>query len=64
LNGTSVNYAQVEQTLLREVDKLPADEQAVVILRADQEVPTGETVRLLDIGYRNNMKMIIATDPK
>jgi hypothetical protein len=33
------------------------------VLRADQTVPTGETVRLLDIGYRNNMKMIIATDP-
>lgn len=63
VNGTIVSYNQVERTLLGEVGKLPADEQAVVVLRADQTVPTGETVRLLDIGYRNNMKMIIATDP-
>jgi hypothetical protein len=42
---------------------LNADEQAVVVLRADQSIPTGETVRILDIGYRNNMRMIIATDP-
>lgn len=63
INGTIVRYEQVESTLLAEASKLSDDEQAVIVLRADQSVPTGETVRLLDIGYRNNMRMIIATDP-
>ena len=64
VNGTIVGYDQVEQRLMAEARKLTDDEQAVVVLRADQSIPTGETVRLLDIGYRNNLKMIIATDPK
>lgn len=63
INGNIVRYEQVESTLLTEAGKLSDDEQAVIVLRADQSVPTGETVRLLDIGYRNNMRMIIATDP-
>lgn len=63
INGSIVRYEQVESTLLAEASKLSDDEQAVIVLRADQSVPTGETVRLLDIGYRNNMRMIIATDP-
>ncbi|MEY2962765.1 MAG: hypothetical protein RL754_26 [Bacteroidota bacterium] len=63
VNGTLVAADMVERTLLSEVAKLNPEEQAVVVLRADESVPTGETVRLLDIGYRNNMKMIIATDP-
>ena len=64
VNGTIVSYDQVEQRLKAEASKLSDNEQAVVVLRADQSIPTGETVRLLDIGYRNNLKMIIATDPK
>lgn len=64
VNGTIVSYDQVEQRLKAEASKLTDNEQAVVVLRADQSIPTGETVRLLDIGYRNNLKMIIATDPK
>jgi len=63
INGTIVRYDQVETTLVAAASKLNADEQAVVVLRADQSIPTGETVRILDIGYRNNMRMIIATDP-
>ena len=63
INGNIVSYDQVETTLVAAASKLNADEQAVVVLRADQSIPTGETVRILDIGYRNNMRMIIATDP-
>lgn len=63
INGHIISYDQVERTLLSEVAKLNPEEQPVVVLRADESIPTGETVRILDIGYRNNMKMIIATDP-
>lgn len=63
LNGTIINSEQVESMLLSAVSALSPQEEAVVVLRADQSIPTGETVRILDIGYRNSMKMIIATDP-
>lgn len=63
LNGTIINSEQVESMLISAVAALSPQEEAVVVLRADQSIPTGETVRILDIGYRNSMKMIIATDP-
>ena len=63
LNGTIIGYDQVEFRLKAAASKLAADEEPVIVLRADQSIPTGETVRILDIGYRNNMRMIIATDP-
>lgn len=36
----------------------------VVILFADESVPTGKVVKVMDIAYRNRMKMVLATDPK
>jgi biopolymer transport protein ExbD len=63
LNGTIISYDQVESRLKAAASQLAADEEPVIVLRADQSIPTGETVRILDIGYRNNMRMIIATDP-
>jgi len=63
LNGSIIGYDQVESRLKAAASELSADEEPVIVLRADQSIPTGETVRILDIGYRNNMRMIIATDP-
>jgi len=63
LNGSIISYDQVESRLKAAASELSADEEPVIVLRADQSIPTGETVRILDIGYRNNMRMIIATDP-
>ena len=63
LNGTIISYDQVESRLKSAALQLASDEEPVIVLRADQSIPTGETVRILDIGYRNNMRMIIATDP-
>lgn len=60
IDGDIVPAENVERALLA---KVGGDPTAVVILRADKMVPTGETVRILDIGYRNRLKMIIATDP-
>ena len=61
VDGDIVPADQVEGAILGKTMGL-AD--AVVILRADKDVPTGETVRILDIGYRNRLKMIIATEPR
>jgi hypothetical protein len=33
-------------------------------LAVDGSIPTDETVRVLDIGYRNGLKMTLATDGK
>jgi len=60
VDGDIVASANVEGAILA---KTTGTADAVVILRADKDVPTGETVRILDIGYRNRLKMIIATDP-
>jgi len=63
LNGTIISYDQVESSLKAAAAELSSDEEPVIVLRADQSIPTGETVRILDIGYRNSLRMIIATDP-
>ncbi len=60
VDGDIVDAAAVERAVLA---KTGGDPEAVIILKADKNVPTGETVRILDIGYRNRLKMIIATDP-
>lgn len=60
VDGQEVPSGGVENAILA---KTNGEEESVIILNADENVPTGETVRLLDIGYRNRLKMVIATDP-
>jgi biopolymer transport protein ExbD len=64
LDGVYISRDEVEDRLKEAAAKQSADEQPVIVLRAHEDVSTGETVRILDIGYQNNMRMIIATDPK
>jgi biopolymer transport protein ExbD len=61
----SVNSDIVDKTLLESaiLEAAASDPEAVIILRADESVPTGETVRIMDIAYRNRIKMVLATDP-
>ncbi len=61
VNGEKVAPHQLEAQILKAAQGI---DEAVIILQADEMVPTGETVRVLDIGYRNRLKMVIATDPK
>jgi len=60
IDNDIVDAADLEQGILQAVNNNPA---AVLIIRADQSVPTGETVRVLDIAYRNQIKVVLATDP-
>jgi biopolymer transport protein ExbD len=56
-----VSEAQLEAEVMRQVkDK----EEAVLILRADQSVPYEKVVMVMDLAYRNRLKMIAATDPQ
>jgi biopolymer transport protein ExbD len=61
----SVNSDIVDKSLLETaiLEAAASDPEAVIILRADESVPTGEIVRIMDIAYRNRIKMVLATDP-
>ena len=61
VNDRQVTEAELERGLLRAVGSL---NEAVVILRSDESVPTGMTVKVMDIAYRNKLKMVLATDPR
>lgn len=56
-----VSERELERVILKEVQ---GKENAVVILRADKSVPYEKVVKVMDIAYRNQLKMIAATDPK
>jgi biopolymer transport protein ExbD len=61
VNDKAVSEAELERALLALKGNL---ENPVIILMADESVPTGITVKVMDIAYRNKMKMVLATDPK
>jgi biopolymer transport protein ExbD len=61
VNDAVVPMDQVELQLLSLASQ---DPERLVILRADESVPTGETVRIMDIAYRNRLKLVLATDPR
>ncbi|QNR25093.1 ExbD/TolR family protein [Croceimicrobium hydrocarbonivorans] len=55
-----VSLSELEREVLKQV---AGKEEAVVILRADKSVPYEMVVKVMDIAYRNRLKMIAATDP-
>jgi biopolymer transport protein ExbD len=61
VNDAVVPMDQLEVQLLSLASQ---DPERLVILRADESVPTGETVRIMDIAYRNRLKLVLATDPR
>jgi biopolymer transport protein ExbD len=56
-----VGESELERKLMNATARL---DEPVVILRSDESVPTGLTVKVMDIAYRNKLKMVLATDPK
>lgn len=58
---TVVGRGELESEILRQAGDT---EGAVVILRADKSVPYEMVVMVMDIAYRNKLKMIAATDPR
>jgi biopolymer transport protein ExbD len=61
VNDQAVSEQGVERAILAQAANI---QEPVVILLADENVPTGKTVFVMDIAYRNRMKMVLATDPK
>ena len=60
VNEDVVRLGQLENAILVAAATEP---EAVIVLRVDETVPTGETVRVIDIAYRHSIKMVLATDP-
>lgn len=42
---------------------LAKQSEPTIILRVDKDVPTGETVKVMDIASRNRWKFVLATKP-
>ncbi len=61
VNDKPVSEESLESELL---NLTRGKESPVLILLADESVPTGKVVKVMDIAYRNRMKMVLATDPK
>ena len=56
-----VSESQLEAEVMRQIKN---KEEAVLILRADESVPYEKVVMVMDLAYRNRLKMIAATDPQ
>lgn len=57
---------RVEPELLESllIKRLAGEEEATVVLRVEKGVPIEHAVKVMDIAYRNQIKIVLATDPK
>ena len=61
VNGTNVSADQLESSIL---SAATGADEATIVLYVDEAVSTGTTVEVLDIAYQNQLKIVLATDPK
>ncbi|PTM06328.1 MAG: biopolymer transporter ExbD [Bacteroidetes bacterium] len=60
VGNTIVNSNELQNEILRQIKDI---DEAVLLLRADGAVPYEMVVDVMDIAYRNKLKIIAATDP-
>ena len=60
INGNPVAEEMIEPTLK---EMLAGTEKPFITLNVDQSVPTGESVKILDIANRNKFGIVLATKP-
>ena len=61
IDKDKVDETQLESQLLSLIGN---QEQKAIILRAEKSVPHEKVVYVMDIAYRNGMKMVVAVNPK
>ncbi len=61
VNNEIINALELESELVRNLSRM---EEPSIVFHVDQLVPTGETVRVLDIAKRYKWKIVLATKPK
>ena len=61
-----IDRDRVEPELLESllVGQLGGDDESTIVLRVEQGVPIEYAVTVMDIAYRNQFKIVLATDPK
>lgn len=61
VDGVTVPHSGLENRILAAA---AGAEETTIVLYVETSVPTGTTVEVLDIAMRNQLKMVVATDPK
>ncbi len=60
VNKEIMSFELLEPRLKQE---LAGQDEPAIVLRVDKTVPTGETVRIMEIANRNHWKFTLATQP-
>lgn len=61
IDKDQVEESQLENQLLSLLD---GNESKAIVLRAEKSVPHEKVVYVMDIAYRNQIKMVVAVSPK
>jgi biopolymer transport protein ExbD len=61
IDKEKVNEADLENQLLA---LFANSENKAIVLRAEKSVPHEKVVKVMDIAYRNQIKMVVAVNPK
>ena len=61
IDKDKINEADLETQLLA---LLATSENKAIVLRAEKSVPHEKVVKVMEIAYRNQIKMVIAVNPK
>lgn len=61
IDKNKVDETQLENQLL---SMLEGQENKAIVLRAEKSVPHEKVVYVMDIAYRNQIKMVVAVNPK
>ena len=61
IDKDQVNEADLENQLLA---LFANSENKAIVLRAEKSVPHEKVVKVMDIAYRNQIKMVVAVNPK
>jgi biopolymer transport protein ExbD len=61
IDKNKVNEADLENQLLA---LFTNSENKAIVLRAEKSVPHEKVVKVMDIAYRNQIKMVVAVNPK
>ena len=61
-----INDSPVEKSFLesRIREALSVDDEQTLVLRASKTIPLEYAVEVMDLAYRNNYKIVLATQPK
>ncbi|MBD3723790.1 MAG: biopolymer transporter ExbD [Flavobacteriaceae bacterium] len=61
IDKNKVDETQLEELLLAQ---MKGSENKAIVLRAEKSVPHEKVVYVMDIAYRNQIKMVVAVNPK